>query len=756
MGLLGWLKKSPPIAPAKSPAHPDEAARGKALRDRGNGFLAQGKLEEAAASYREALAADPRDADAHLNLGFVLSEQHRYGPAQDALACSLAINPRQADAFYILGVMDQAQGNAPGAIENYSRAVECKADFEVAYGPLGQLLIEAGQTDRARQVMEQAVGACPGVADFHANLGNLWAADGETERAIACFRQALAIQPGHAKVHSSLGHVLRRANRFDEALASYGRVISLSPGSADAFNDQGVALGGLSRHEEAATSFRKALAIDPRHVHAMANLCSMLACLYKYEDAAQVMAQLIEIEPEYPYAIGNLLGWQLHSCDWSQYDRGVARVNDAVMAGKKAIRPFTFQAVSSSPEANLRCARVNTADTYPSSPAPLWTGQRYVHDRIRIAYLSADFREHVIAYLTAEMFELHDRNRFETIAISFGPDSNGPMRQRLRRAFDRFVDVQNRGDREVAALLRDMEADIAVDLTGFTTNGRPGILAQRPAPVQVSYLGFAGSMGADHIDYILADRHVVPEGQQQHYAEKVVWLPDTYWVNDSRLRIAEKTPSRSECGLPATGFVFCCFNNNYKIAPEVFDVWMRLLGQVAGSVLWLLEDNAAASRNLRAEAVRRGVAADRLVFAPRMEMQDHLARQRLADLFVDTLPYNAHTTASDALWAGLPLVTCTGNTFPGKVASSLLNAVGMPELITERLEDYEALCLQLATSPAMLADIRARLARNRSAFPLFDTRRFCAHIESAYTEMWERSRRGEAPAGFAVPARERG
>ncbi|MGZ5786414.1 MAG: tetratricopeptide repeat protein [Ramlibacter sp.] len=755
MGLLDWLKKPPVASEEKSRAQPDQATRGNVLRQRGNAFLAQGNLDAASASYREAIAANPQDANAHLNLGFVLSEQHRYSEAREALERSLGIDPGQADAFYILGAMANAQGNAAGAIDNFARALDCKPDFEAVYRPFCQTLIEEGQTERARQVLEKAVVIFPAAADLHANLGNLHAAKGDAQRAIDCFRAALAIQANDAQVHSSLGNVLRKSNRLEEALASYQRVLSLNPDSADAINDHAIALGGLGRHEEAAASFRRALEIEPRHVQAMANLCAMLACLSRYEEAARVMARLVELEPEYPYAIGSLLGWQLHSCDWSQYESRVERVASAVMGRKKAIQPFMFLAASSSPAAMLQCARINSADAYPASARPLWTGQCYAHDRIRIAYLSADFRDHAIAYLAAGLFELHDRERFETVAISFGPESNGAMRQRLRRSFGRFVDVRTMGDREAASLIREMEIDIAVDLTGFTTYGRPAILAHRPAPVQVSYLGVPGSLGADHVDYILADRHVIPEGQQSHYAEKVVWLPDTYQVNDSQRRVAERTPSRTECGLPEGGFVFCCFNNNYKITPEVFDVWMRLLRRVDGSVLWLLEDNVVASRYLRAEALRRGVAPDRLVFAPRMELEDHLARHRLADLFLDTLPYNAHTTASDALWAGLPLVTCMGNAFPGRVAASLLNAVGLPELVTHSLDDYEALSLKLATAPDLLSGIRGKLWRNRTEFPLFDTRRFCAHIEAAYVLMWERSQRGEAPASFEVPALDR-
>jgi predicted O-linked N-acetylglucosamine transferase (SPINDLY family) len=350
------------------------------------------------------------------------------------------------------------------------------------------------------------------------------------------------------------------------------------------------------------------------------------------------------------------------------------------------------------------------------------------------------------------LFERHDRARFETIAISFGPHKQGEMRTRLENAFDRFFDVEDKGATAIAQMIRDLEVDIAIDRKGYTENARPEIFAQRPAPIQAAWLAYPGTVGADYMDYIIADRCVIPEDQQQHYSENVIYLPDTYQANDSKRPISDLTPSRAEVGLPENGFVYCCFNQNYKITPPVFDIWMRLLRKVEGSVLWLLESNAAAARNLRHEAENRGVAPERLIFAKRQEHAGHLARHRLADLSLDTLPFNAHTTTSDALWAGLPVVTCLGTTFAGRVAGSLLNAVGLPELITNTSEEYEALALELARDRDALATIKSKLARNRSTHPLFDTDRMRRHVEAAYSTMWQGYQRGEPPRGFAVPA----
>jgi predicted O-linked N-acetylglucosamine transferase (SPINDLY family) len=352
----------------------------------------------------------------------------------------------------------------------------------------------------------------------------------------------------------------------------------------------------------------------------------------------------------------------------------------------------------------------------------------------------------------AELLELHDRSRFELVGIDFGPVADDAMRTRVRACFDRFIDVRTLSDREVAQLSRDLAIDIAVDLKGFTEDARPGIFAERAAPVQVSYLGFPGTMGAGYIDYIVADEVVIPAASRPLYSEKVVSLPDSYQVNDRKRRIADGTFTREELGLPADGFVFCCFNNDYKVTPSTFDGWMRILRRVEGSVLWLFEDSAMAATNLHKEAERRGVGAERLVFARRMAPHDHLARYRNADLFLDTLPYNAHTTASDALWAGLPVLTCAGEAFASRVAASLLSAVGLPELITTTPAAFEALAIALASDRARLGRVRATLAANRPTAPLFDTPRFARHIEAAYQEMHERRLAGLPPDHITVAA----
>ncbi len=436
-------------------------------------------------------------------------------------------------------------------------------------------------------------------------------------------------------------------------------------------------------------------------------------------------------------------------CDWRGSGSGSGPMAqpfiDMARSDEKGTLAFYFLTIADDPAAQLLMARHDIRTLGTAGVPALWQGQRYQHSKIRLAYLSADFYEHATAYLMAELFERHDRSRFEVSAFSFGLDDGSPMRRRLVKAFDRFTDVSRLTDREVAEELRKAEIDIAVDLKGHTEFARPRILSYRPAPIQVNYLGYPGTTGADFMDYVVVDPFVVPSAQQPNFTEKLVHLPDSYQVNDRYRAIGALTPARADLGLPEKGFVFCSFNNSYKLTPAYFDVWMRLLKAIPHSVLWLLGDNVWAMANLRREAEARGVSPERLVFAPRTNLADHLARQKAADLFLDTLPVSAHTTASDALWAGLPVLTCAGTGFAARVAGSLLNAVGLPELVTASPEEYERLALQLARQPAELARLREKLAQNRLIAPLFDTERYRAHLEAAYLEMWSIWQRGDPP-----------
>ena len=649
----------------------------------------------------------------------------------------------QAFAFHQRGELVEAR-------RRYRAILKAHPDqFDALHG-FGVLEAQSKRYDEALRLLRRAVQLNPGSAEAHLDLGKVLTSLNRPEEALPGYDAALAISPGMVEALVLRGNVLLGMGRHADALASYDRALAAAPDHAEALNHRGIALHQLGRDEEALVSYGKALALVPGYADAFNNRGNALRDLRRYEDAVGDFERVLHLWPDYEYAVGALAGLRMQCCDWRTRNEDSARVIAEVRAGKRSVAPFTFLGISDSARDQFLCSRICARDRFPASPSPLCAGARYRHDRIRLAYVSSDLGDHATAYLMAGLFERHDRARFETTAVSLGPDTPGEMRSRLKAAFERFVDMRHNSDREIAGLLRELEIDIAVDLKGFTQDGRTGIFALRPAPVQVNYLGYAGTLGVDYMDYIVADRFVIPAEHHAHYTEKVVYLPDSYQVNDSRRRIAERTPGRAEAGLPEHGFVFCSFNNSYKITPAFFDVWMRLLRRVEGSVLWLLGDNAAVTRNLRREAAARGISPHRLVFADRAAIDDHLARHRLADLFLDTLPYNAHTTASDALWAGVPVLTCLGTTFAGRVAAGLLNAVGLPELITHSLIEYEALAFRLATDGAMRADLKAKLARNRVACPLFDTDRFRRHLEAAYVIMWERCQRGEPPASFAV------
>lgn len=529
---------------------------------------------------------------------------------------------------------------------------------------------------------------------------------------------------------------LARQGRGQEALALYDRAVAEAPDLAEAWFHRGNIQSALGRHEDAAASYTKVLARLPAHVNTLNNRAIALQALGRFAEAARDFEAVLEKAPQHRQALGGLANCTLHACDWSRRAEWIRRLAAGVRADSADITPGLLLGYSDDPVLLLAAARNLIRRRFPPAPAPLWRGDPFSGDRIRIGYCSADFNAHATARLIAELIERHDRSQFEIIAIDFSAEDGSDIRARLVKGFDQFHRLRREPDSAIAAKIAELGVDIAVDLKGFTGEARTGLFARKPAPVQVNYLGFPGSMGAHYMDYVLADPVVLPLSGQPFYAETIWHLPDCYQPTDST-RPLLPPPPRAEAGLPDEGFVFCCFNNNWKITPPLFDIWMRLLQAVPGSVLWLLEDNREASANLSREAESRGAAAERIIFAPRATMNAHLARHQLADLFLDTLPYNAHTTASDCLWAGVPLLTCRGNAFHGRVAASLLHAIGLEELVTENLEKYEALALRLAHEPDRLTAWRETLARNRTTQALFDTARFARNIETAYLGMRE-------------------
>ncbi|HEX8989152.1 MAG TPA: tetratricopeptide repeat protein, partial [Rhodocyclaceae bacterium] len=676
----------------------------------GNLLKQTGEHAEAVKEYELAASLKPDYAEAHFNRGLALTEMACYPQAVSAFDCALRLNPGYADAYDGKGICLNHMGQATAALPCFDRAIELRPGFAEAHNNRGLALAALGNAAAAVLEYERAIAARPGFAEAYSNLGAALLALRDSAGAAQNCAKALELRPDFAEAKSNLGNALSAMGRYEEAIACHAHAVALKPELAEAHLNLGHALSDTRQYRRAIESYDRAL----------------------------------ELRPDYPFLFGFRLHTRMQICDWTRFDGELAELTSRIRRNEAAVPPFPLLALSDSgalqkqaAEAwsrQFRCMGAGTEDRVIAR-----------HDRIRIGYFSADFHNHATSYLMAELFERHDKSRFELIAFSFGPPSEDAMRQRIRASFDRFMELGQYDDVAVARLARELEIDIAVDLKGYTQDGRPGIFVNRAAPVQVSYLGYPGTLGLGCMDYLIADPIVVPEAAASQYTEKIVRLPGSYQVNDSTREIAEETTARDAYGLPAAGFVFCCFNNSYKVLPSTFDSWMRILAKVDGSVLWLLQDNPEASENLRREASRRGVDGARLVFAERRPLREHLARHRLADLFLDTFPYNAHTTASDALWTGLPVLTRAGESFASRVAASLLHAVGLSELAVSSQEAYESLAITLAQDRDRLAAIRRRLVENRLTAPLFDAQSFARNLEAAYTAMLERCQAGLPP-----------
>jgi protein O-GlcNAc transferase len=738
---------------------------------------------EALAAFDRLLALTPKNAGALFNRGVVLAELTRFEEAVEAYDKALAVQPDFAQALGNRAIALWKLRLFEAALESCDKALAIQPDDVATLYNRGLVLADMKQPEDAITSFAGALALAPDAIDILASQGLALFDLGRFEEAVASYDRVLALDANNVETLSNRGLALSALNRPDEALASYDKAVTIQPRFAPAWNNRAMVLKALSRHVEALHAYDQALALDQNNVEAWNARGSVLRGLGRFEDAVNSynaalnirpsfaearnnrayvlwadlglldaarfdLEKLLTIDPDFPDARGELFQLRMYGGDWNNYAQEAAALDAGVRAGRRVVRPFIYQAISQSPEDLQKCSRVFAEAMYPAMAAPK-VKKRRAGGKIKLGYLSSDFRDQATADLTAGLYEMHDRDKFELVAIDSGRSDDSAMRKRLEAAFDKFVPIAGMADEAAAETIRDEKIDILINLNGYFGTPRMGVFARRAAPLQVNYLGFPATLGAPYIDYILADRIVIPEGERKFYTEQVVWLPDTYQVNDSKRAIGDDT-SRVGQRLPQDAFVFCNFNQSYKLTPDTFALWMRILKQSEGSVLWLLDSFPAWRENLGRTAQKHGVAPERLIFAPYFPAQQHLARLKLADLFLDSLPYNAHTTASDALWAGLPLLTLRGTAFPGRVAASLLTAAKIPELVTETPEAFEKLAVELANDKAALAKLRAKLGKNRTNCPLFDTARFTRHIEAAFTTMWERHQQGEAPGAFAV------
>jgi len=675
-----------------------------------------GRVEEASVLLGRAVNASPNDPYARNNYGNVLKDLKRFEDALANFDCALKLKPNLAEAHNNRGATLYDLRRFAEALDSFSCALQIKPEFAEAWNNRGNVLRELKRYDEA----------------------------------LVSFGRALQGAPNFAEAHNNVGATLLELRRFDDALASLERAEQLRPGYSEAINNRGVVLLSLGRYSDALACFERALAVSSGFAAAWHNRGDALRSLERIDEALASFERALAFNQELRWLYGSWFHAKMHLCSWSNLDSQIARLIAKIEKGEPASPPFAVLALTESPAIQRQATAVWIGENCPPGFALPPIAKRPRREKIRLGYYSADFHNHATSYLAAGLFETHNRVKFEVTAFSFGIDVQDGMRRRLSSAFDRFVDVQKNSDEDIARISRGLEIDIAIDLKGLTQNQRLGIFRHRAAPIQVTFLGYPGTSAATYIDYIIADRIVIPADKRRHFSEQVAYLPNSYQANDRKRPIMDKAFSRAELGLPETGFVFCCFNGEYKITPWVFDVWMTVLRNVPGSVLWLLKRNESAANNLRKEAEARGVRADRLIFAQPLPLAEHLARLAAADLFMDTLPCNAHTTASDALWAGLPVLTCLGESFAGRVAASLLEAMGLQELITTTLDQYQSVAIDLASSPNRLSFVREKLNRNRLVTPLFDTELFTRHIEIAYTRMYERYQLNLAPEHIFV------
>ena len=630
---------------------------------------------------------------------------------------------------------------------NYERADSIlvkviKADSKnlPAFHILGLIKASQKKYKEAIELLGKAVKLDPNEPSLRFNLAKALMDSGAYMESIPHHKKAVELAPNNPEAWLNYGKAFSDLNAYEEALSIYDKALIINPGYAEAFLNKGATLKELKRYEEAIVCAESALRINPNLAEGWANKGVALKEFKRYEEVISHYEKALSLKFEIDWLNGELLHTKMKICRWSGFTDNLENITNRLMANEKIANPFPLLALTDGVSLQRKCAEIYAQEKYPFNPAlgPITKTKRLEGEKIRIGYFSADFHNHATGYLMAELFELHDKQKFEIFGFSFGPIKNDEMRQRLEKSFNQFIEVGDKADVEISQLSRDLNIDIAVDLKGFTQDARMGIFSYRAAPIQVNYLGYPGTLGADYMDYIIADETLIPDHLQLGYSEKVVYLPDSYQANDSKRVIADKKFTRQELGLPETGFVFSSFNNNYKILPAIFDSWMRILNAAEGSVLWLFEDNNFATESLKNEAEKRGIDSNRLVFAKRMFLPEHLARHQQADLFLDTFPYNAHTTASDALWAGLPIITLMGESFASRVAASLLYAINLPELVTTSQAEYELLAIELATNPLKLNSIKQKLTKNRLTTPLFNAQLFTKNLEVTYMQMYER------------------
>jgi len=692
--------------------------------------------EESIHAYNEAIKLNPRYHEAWSNKSVPLNKLKRFLESSEACDKALSLKPDYAEAWFNKGNALHELKRYDEALSHYDEALSLKPDYAEALFNKGNALHELKRYDEALDHFDK-------VLSLRSDYQDAWFNKGEALNFLKKHSESV-----HAEVWFSKGATLQELKRYDEAMTHYDKVLSLKPDYIEALFNKGAALQELKRYDEALDHFDKVLILKSDYHDAWHNKGEALNFLKRHSESAVSYFKALELKGGDSYLLGKAHHQMMLGCDWTNYEKNINDIFHLINEGKMS-EPFGFQGISNSEALTQKCAEIYSNDRFPALDI-LSEFSQYRHRKIRVGYLCGEFRNQATSILMTRIWELHNKFKFEIFAFDNGWDDGSDYRQRIVGAFDNIFDISKLSDLDAVKLIQSNEIDILINLNGFFGLSRQGIFSYKPAPIQVNYLGFPGTIGAKYMDYIIADKVVIPEESKKYYVEKLVYLPNSYQANDDQRKISDRKFTRRQLGLPEDAFVFACFNNNYKITPSIFDTWMRILFHVRGGVLWLLADNPIAKENLIKEAAARGIDSSRLIFAERLSIEEHLARHDLADLFLDTLPYNAHTTCSDALWAGLPVLTIMGGTFPGRVSASLLTSLGLDELITSSEEQYEALAIELVMKPKKLADIKLKLANNRLTTPLFNSTLFTKHLEAAYTKMYERYQNDMQPDHILV------
>jgi predicted O-linked N-acetylglucosamine transferase (SPINDLY family) len=697
-----------------------------------HGLVARGDLAAAKRECELLLQQAPRAGNAFRMLAVIESRLGYPDRAVIAIQEALKLDPDDPASLNIQGEILMGMNRLPAALAAFDRAWSRAPEFLPALLNRGNALLYLNRPAEALNSFERVIAADSLNAEATLNRGRALSSLGRRPEALESFTRAIALAPGHIDALIARADLLCRSGRLAEGLQDLDRVLALDPDHPMALQNSATALHMCGELEPAVARYERLIALLNTHLHSRPNAAEGL-----------------------DYALGMVVSCRRTMCAWERLAAQETRLVERVLSGPTAFKPFLSLMITDDARVHALCARRTWSNQVNENvlPIPAQAPPRPRSDRLRIAYLCGDFRDHPTSWLIARLIEVHDRSRFEVYAFATIPADESVMGRRLANAFDAIVDISNLGDAEAAQTIAEHRVDILVDLSGFLDLNRGGVLARRPAPLSVHFLGYPGPLGAPWIDYFVADGIVLPREQDALYDCAVVRLPHSYQVNDDSRQATPHRPSHEAAGLPRESFVFCGFCQPVKLSAAVFDVWMRILAKVPDSVLWLLEDNRYVSENLREEARRRGIDPIRLVFAARVDQAEHMARLPLAQLMLDTWPCGAHTTGSDALWAGVPFITRLGSSFASRVGTSLVRALGMPELAVETLAEYESLAVELAQSTTRLADIRRRLDENKRTAPLFNTSLFRGHIEAAYDKMWERFASGRAPESFDVPIR---